>query len=172
FRSVFQLEGGILKYFEECGGAHYDGECFVFDHRTGLDRSLQETQSTYCFNCLTPLNAADRAHEHYIPERSCAYCFRTPAEQMAASIARRHEALKRIISPLPGSQPRDQFKPINVPDACDGGPLIEALCRAVRHIPAGVWEDKCARGMVVDGEHRPVAANKIVRRGERYLHKF
>src|SRR5262249_5606336 len=31
FEQVFQLDGGILKYFEECGGEHYDGECFVFD---------------------------------------------------------------------------------------------------------------------------------------------
>ena len=31
FQNVHQLDGGILKYFEECGGAHYDGECFVFE---------------------------------------------------------------------------------------------------------------------------------------------
>ncbi len=172
FKHVFQLDGGILRYFEECGGAHYDGECFVFDHRTGLDPTLQETQSTYCFNCLTPLSTADRAHEHYVFERSCPYCYRTPAEQMAATIARRHEAVQRIISPLPGSQPHDQFKPINVPEECDGGTLLEALCRVVRHIPADVWEEKCARGMVVNREHRAVAASQIVRSGERYLHKF
>ena len=41
FRNIFQLEGGILKYFEECGGAHYDGECFVFDKRVTLDPALQ-----------------------------------------------------------------------------------------------------------------------------------
>ena len=31
FEQIFQLDGGILKYFEECGGDHYNGECFVFD---------------------------------------------------------------------------------------------------------------------------------------------
>lgn len=41
FREVYQLEGGILKYFEECGGEHYEGECFVFDDRISLDSSLQ-----------------------------------------------------------------------------------------------------------------------------------
>jgi UPF0176 protein len=45
FRDVFQLDGGILKYFEECGGAHYDGECFVFDERVGVDPALRETGS-------------------------------------------------------------------------------------------------------------------------------
>ena len=43
FKHVFQLEGGILKYFEECGGAHYDGECFVFDQRDAVDAELRET---------------------------------------------------------------------------------------------------------------------------------
>jgi UPF0176 protein len=38
--SVYQLEGGILKYFEEVGGAHYRGDCFVFDERVGLAPDL------------------------------------------------------------------------------------------------------------------------------------
>jgi len=37
---VVQLDGGILKYFEEVGGAHFDGDCFVFDERQALDASL------------------------------------------------------------------------------------------------------------------------------------
>ena len=37
---VVQLEGGILKYFEEVGGQHYEGGCFVFDERESLDPSL------------------------------------------------------------------------------------------------------------------------------------
>lgn len=41
FKEVYQLEGGILKYFEECGSAHYRGDCFVFDERRGVDPSLK-----------------------------------------------------------------------------------------------------------------------------------
>ena len=40
FSTVYQLDGGILKYFEECGGAHYEGNCFVFDERIALDATL------------------------------------------------------------------------------------------------------------------------------------
>ena len=40
FKNVFQLDGGILKYFEECGNAHFEGECFVFDERVALDADL------------------------------------------------------------------------------------------------------------------------------------
>lgn len=38
---VYQLEGGILKYFEQVGGAHYRGDCFVFDEREALDPGLR-----------------------------------------------------------------------------------------------------------------------------------
>ena len=38
--NVFQLEGGILKYFEETGGPHYTGACFVFDERRAVATDL------------------------------------------------------------------------------------------------------------------------------------
>ncbi|MDP3170418.1 MAG: sulfurtransferase, partial [Polaromonas sp.] len=38
--NVFQLDGGILKYFEDEGHAHFDGECFVFDERRAVDAAL------------------------------------------------------------------------------------------------------------------------------------
>jgi UPF0176 protein len=41
FDHVWQLEGGILKYFEQSGGAHFRGECFVFDEREALDADLR-----------------------------------------------------------------------------------------------------------------------------------
>lgn len=40
FKNVYQLEGGILNYFEQCGNAYYQGDCFVFDERTALDHQL------------------------------------------------------------------------------------------------------------------------------------
>jgi UPF0176 protein len=38
--NVFQLEGGILKYFEETEGSHYTGGCFVFDERRAVGADL------------------------------------------------------------------------------------------------------------------------------------
>ena len=37
---VYQLEGGILKYFEETDGKHYSGACFVFDERRAVGPDL------------------------------------------------------------------------------------------------------------------------------------
>jgi UPF0176 protein len=44
---VYQLDGGILRYFEEAGGAHWTGECFVFDERVAVDTKLQPTEKFY-----------------------------------------------------------------------------------------------------------------------------
>jgi UPF0176 protein len=38
---VWQLDGGILKYLQETGGAHFEGSCFVFDQRETLDARLE-----------------------------------------------------------------------------------------------------------------------------------
>lgn len=38
---VYQLDGGILKYFDDCGHAHFEGACFVFDERRAVDAALQ-----------------------------------------------------------------------------------------------------------------------------------
>ena len=42
---VYQLEGGILNYFQQMPDAEKDwqGECFVFDNRIAIDTKLQET---------------------------------------------------------------------------------------------------------------------------------
>jgi UPF0176 protein len=172
FKNIFPLDGGILKYFEECGSAHYDGECFVFDQRVGLDPSLQETESTQCFRCQTPLSEADQKDKRYVPGQSCPYCFKTPTEQMALTIAQRHEAIRCVTNPLPGSQPRENYKSINVPKDCDGATVLDALCRVVKQVPQAYWESECARGLVVDVDRKPAAATQIVRSGERYRHLF
>ena len=40
-RNVYQLEGGILRYLECAGSAHFRGNCFVFDERGTLDAALK-----------------------------------------------------------------------------------------------------------------------------------
>jgi UPF0176 protein len=43
---AYQLDGGILAYFEHVGGAHWNGECFVFDEREALTPGLAPRQET------------------------------------------------------------------------------------------------------------------------------
>lgn len=91
---------------------------------------------------------------------------------MVATIARRHEQLERIITPLPGSEPRDHFRPLNIPVGCDGQRLLDALCHVVRHMSAAEWQARCVQGFVLDASRNPIDCNRIVRTGEQYLHKF
>ena len=92
--------------------------------------------------------------------------------QLPADMARRHEAIRRAITPLPGSRPRDHFKPVNIPGDCDGLTLLAALGRMVWNVSAAEWQAEFAQGRVVSWEQRPVAATQIVRSGQRYRHLF
>lgn len=74
YDSVYQLEGGILKYFEEVGGAHYQGDCFVFDHRTALNPQLQETETRQCFACRAVVTPREQLSPLYIEGKSCPHC--------------------------------------------------------------------------------------------------
>lgn len=61
---VYQLEGGILNYFSEVGGEHYNGECFVFDGRVALDATLKSTGAEQCQVCQNPIRKAEVHHCH------------------------------------------------------------------------------------------------------------
>lgn len=41
YDKITQLEGGILRYFEHVGQAHWQGHLYVFDGRRGVDPALQ-----------------------------------------------------------------------------------------------------------------------------------
>lgn len=74
FDSVYQLDGGILKYFEEVGGAHYQGECFVFDQRTALTPALAPAEPVRCAACDAMLTPREQLSPLYAAGKSCPHC--------------------------------------------------------------------------------------------------
>ena len=74
FTNVKQLKGGILGYFEQVGGDHWDGDCFVFDQRVAVNPSLEETEVVVCFACREPLSLQEQASPDYVAGVSCPYC--------------------------------------------------------------------------------------------------
>jgi UPF0176 protein len=74
FDSVYQLEGGILKYFEDVGGAHYAGDCFVFDYRTALNPQLEPTQTVQCKSCGAIVTPREQLSSLFVESRSCPHC--------------------------------------------------------------------------------------------------
>ena len=75
YDNVYQLEGGILKYFEEVGGAHYTGDCFVFDYRTALNPKLEPTETVQCFACRAVVTPRQQLSPQYVLGESCPSCF-------------------------------------------------------------------------------------------------
>ena len=76
YDSVYQLDGGILKYFEEVGCAHYQGDCFVFDYRTALNPELKATTTVQCFACRAVVTAREQISPLYKVGVSCPHCAR------------------------------------------------------------------------------------------------
>ena len=74
YQSVYQLEGGILRYFEDVGGAHYQGDCFVFDHRTAVNPQLEETETRQCFACRAVVTPREQLSPLYVEGVSCPHC--------------------------------------------------------------------------------------------------
>lgn len=77
FEDVKQLEGGILGYFDECGGSYWDGDCFVFDQRVAIDSDLAETDIQMCFKCREPLSVVEQKSEYFVIGEHCPYCSTT-----------------------------------------------------------------------------------------------
>ncbi|MEL0239956.1 MAG: rhodanese-like domain-containing protein [Candidatus Actinomarina sp.] len=76
FADVKQLEGGVLDYFKETGGAYWEGDCFVFDERVALDTELNETDYIYCYICREPLSAKEKASPDFKINEHCPYCIK------------------------------------------------------------------------------------------------
>ncbi|MBT4069659.1 MAG: sulfurtransferase [Euryarchaeota archaeon] len=74
FKNVYQLKGGILGYFEEVGGDHWVGDCFVFDQRVSVNPQLEETGFAQCFACREPISQEEQKSPEYVVGESCPYC--------------------------------------------------------------------------------------------------
>ena len=80
YDSVYQLDGGILKYFDEVGGAHYQGDCFVFDHRTALNPQLAPATSVQCPTCAGTITPRQQLSAAYVDEHRCPHCAQPGSE--------------------------------------------------------------------------------------------
>lgn len=171
YQHIYQLEGGILKYFEECGGEGYQGDCFVFDKRVAVNPNLAETDTGLCFACQAVLSPADQIHPQYQPPRSCPHCYQTAEQQMQATITERNRLISKIVDPLPGSLPYDNIRPLNVAERFDRFRLLDFLTGLHGHAEPGYWQQECKLGRIlVDG--RVLNEDEVVRAGWRLQHLF
>lgn len=167
FNKVFQLEGGILKYFEECGNSHYQGDCFVFDKRVALDPNLAESSLTICYACQATLTEEDQKSPVYIPAVTCPHCFVSEEESRARQIAQHNQLIQDILDPLPGLLPYENTRPISVPQEYEHQNIVDFLAGVARFRTREEWEARLANNRIFY-QDRPVDATRSVRAGERY----
>jgi UPF0176 protein len=87
FSEVYQLDGGILNYFERCGSTHneFEGECFVFDHRVAVRHDLSPSaRYKLCPHCGNPGDLAVSCGRCSAECVICADC-RTRPERVSCS---------------------------------------------------------------------------------------
>ncbi len=168
FEDVYQLEGGILKYFEECGDSHYKGDCFVFDYRVAVDAALNETEATQCYACQIPLTVQEQQSEKYVIGVSCPYCWEENRPPEAPTITDREQAIRDVTTPLPGSVAYTNERPLNVPQKYEGWRLIDFICDYHPHVSRPEWEKVCEEGLIRDRE-RVICADEKMRAGQRLM---
>jgi RluA family pseudouridine synthase len=144
----------------------------VFDQRVGLDPNLATTDNSLCFHCLAPLTEADQQDSRYVPGQSCPYCFLTDAEQQARTLAARELAIRQAATPLPGSAPYDNYRPLQISAKHASLTLIEALGAMFPHLGPAYWQQRFADQLILDDLRQPVTADRRVQPGERYLHRM
>ncbi|MFM8364827.1 MAG: RluA family pseudouridine synthase, partial [Verrucomicrobiota bacterium] len=74
-------------------------------------------------------------------------------------------------TPLPGSTPADNFRPIMIPAECDGCGILETLCAIFPHIDPVDWRGLFEKSRILSADRQPVPPDHRVRAGERYLRK-
>jgi RluA family pseudouridine synthase len=168
FNKIYQLDGGILKYFEECGGAHYRGECFVFDHRVGVDPGLQESSVSQCFVCQSLLTPEALADPRFVIGKSCPACFQDPSISRQQAISQREKILKTLTNPLPGSLAYEHVRPVIVPQDFHGSTLLDFLASVFPRLSRAEWKSLCDEGRLTTTERVPCTAEHQIFQGERY----
>ncbi len=93
YRSITQLEGGILNFLEYSKDSQknhsWTGECFVFDNRVALNKRLETGSYDQCYGCRHPITKNDKKLKSYKKGISCKYCYnKRSSKQIKSSTTR------------------------------------------------------------------------------------
>jgi len=95
YKNVSQLDGGILNYLEYKKKKHnteWAGECFVFDNRVSVDKSLKKGKYDQCYGCRHPITKNDMQLKSYVKGVSCRYCIKNKTrKKIIASTTRQKQ---------------------------------------------------------------------------------
>lgn len=97
FKEVYHLKGGVLNYLAEIPEEEslWEGECYVFDHRTAVTHGVTEGTVSKCHACgwaLMPEEVALPSYEHGV---SCVHCIDKTTDQQKAGFRMRQSQLDK-----------------------------------------------------------------------------
>ena len=95
FKNVFQLEGGIISYFQKTKNKkkNWVGECFVFDERVSITEDLSKGNYDQCFACRTPINDKDKNSKMFRKGISCPNCYEITTIKQKKSFEERNKQI-------------------------------------------------------------------------------
>ena len=169
YREIYQLDGGILKYFEECGGEHYAGSCFVFDGRVALDPELKPTGNLLCFACQAVLTADDVTSGKFMFGEYCPKCYQSEEELERQTFEERQQRIRAYAESQPGSTPYTNVREIHVPGRFSGKPMLDFLCDWQPRIGREQWEQWLNAGEILLENGQPAVADLNVNEGQRFV---
>ncbi len=77
YTEVYQLDGGITNYIKEYPEGHWQGECFMFDHRVAVDTHLQPSKRyALCPSCGNPGDVRTTCIQCNMPCTLCESCLK------------------------------------------------------------------------------------------------
>jgi UPF0176 protein len=98
YQEVYQLDGGITNYLREFPDGAWQGECFVFDHRSAVDSHLEQSKRyALCASCGNPGDVRTDCKNCSTPCVMCELCLqRLPAAcSKACKRAQEHVGAKK-----------------------------------------------------------------------------
>ena len=79
YKNIVQLEGGILNYLQYAKTKNiknnWEGECFVFDNRVAVDKTLNQGSYNQCHGCRHPITKKDIKSKYYKKGIHCPKCY-------------------------------------------------------------------------------------------------
>lgn len=97
FDNVFQLKGGILRYFQQTDEDTnlWDGDCYVFDDRVALNKSMEPGGHISCPVCRMPVAPTQFDDPKFKAGWSCPSCADDPSYDRTRESSM--ERLKQIL---------------------------------------------------------------------------
>jgi RluA family pseudouridine synthase len=91
---------------------------------------------------------------------------------MSERLAARQESIRRVSSPLPGSVPWENRRPVNIRAAHDRKKLLDALVARFPQVAPEEWERRCDAGSFVNAQGEVRGKDHVVRAGEQLWQVF